>query len=119
VQGDERFRREGADVVTEVSISMAKAALGGEVEVYTLEEKCTSNTAVEIKAGTQPGEVLVRRGQGIPRVGEAGRGDHYVRFTVEVPKKLTARQEELMRELAAEMGEEVKEKRSLFGRSKK
>jgi molecular chaperone DnaJ len=119
VQGDERFRREGADILTEVTIGMAKAALGGEVEVYTLEDKCTASTTIEIKPGTQPGDHIVRRGHGIPRVGESGRGDQVVRFNVEVPKKLTSRQEELLRELAAEMGEDVKEKRGLFGRSKK
>jgi molecular chaperone DnaJ len=119
VQGDERFRREGADILTEVTISMAKAALGGEVEIYTLEDRCTGTATLEIKPGTQPGEMAVRRGQGIPRVGEAGRGDQGVRFTVEVPKKLTSRQEELLRELATEMGDDVKEKRGLFGRSKK
>jgi molecular chaperone DnaJ len=121
VQGDERFRREGADILTEVTISMAKAALGGEVEVYTLEEDCTASATIEIKAGTQPGEVVVRRGQGIPHVGEKGRGDQVVRFNVEIPKKLTTRQEELLRELAAEFGDEgmAKEKRGFFGRSKK
>jgi molecular chaperone DnaJ len=64
---------------------------------------------------------LVRRGHGIPRVSEGGRGDHILQFKIEIPKKLTARQEELMRELAGELGEVVKpEKRGLFGsRSKK
>jgi molecular chaperone DnaJ len=63
-----------------------------------------------------------RRGQGIPRVGSAatGRGDHVIQFKVEIPKKLTGRQEELLRELAGELGESVKEKKAgLFGRSKK
>ena len=119
VQGDERFRREGADILTEVHIGMAKAALGGEVEVFTLDDKCTGSASIEIKPGTQPGDHIVRRGGGIPRVGEAGRGDQVVRFNVEVPKKLTSRQEELLRELAAELGDDVKEKRGLFGRTKK
>lgn len=119
VQGDERFRREGADILTEVHIGMAKAALGGEVEVFTLEEKCTASTMIEIKPGTQPGDHIVRRGHGIPRVGESGRGDQVVRFNIDIPKKLTSRQEELLRELASELGDDVKEKRGLFGRSKK
>ncbi len=119
VQGDERFRREGADILTEVNVSIVKAALGGEVEVYTLENNCTGTTTLDIKPGTQPGDHIVRRGHGIPRVGESGRGDQVVRFNVEVPKKLTSRQEELLRELATELGEDVKEKRGLFGRSKK
>ncbi|MBX3154877.1 MAG: molecular chaperone DnaJ [Deltaproteobacteria bacterium] len=118
VQGDERFRRDGEDVVTELPVSFVKAALGGEVEVYTLDENCTGTATIDLKAGSQPGDVVVRRGQGIPRVGEQGRGDHHVLLRVEIPKKLTARQEELMRELATELGEGVREKRGLFGRKK-
>ena len=62
---------------------------------------------------------IVRRGHGIPRVGETGRGDQILQFKVEIPKKLTPRQEELMRELATELGETVRaEKRGLFHRKK-
>jgi molecular chaperone DnaJ len=120
VQGDERFRRDGEDVLTEVSVSFVKAALGGEVEIYTLEDGVTGSETVELKAGTQPGDTMVRRGKGIPRVSGGGRGDHVVLWRVEIPKKLTARQEELMRELATDLGEDgVKaERRGLFGRKK-
>jgi molecular chaperone DnaJ len=119
VQGDERFKRDGEDVVTEVPISFVKAALGGEVEVYTLDEKVTASATVELKAGTQPGDVIVRRGQGIPRIGHGGRGDQVILWKVEIPKKLSARQQELLRELATDLGEDVKaEKRGLFGRKK-
>jgi molecular chaperone DnaJ len=118
VQGDERFRRDGEDVLTEMPVSFVKAALGGELEVYTLDDNCNGSATIELKPGTQPGDVIVRRGQGIPRVGESGRGDHVVQLKVEIPKKLSAKQEELMRELATELGENVKEKRGLFGRKK-
>jgi molecular chaperone DnaJ len=119
VQGDERFRREGDDILTEVPVSFVKAALGGEIEVYTLEDNCTGTATVELKPGTQPGDAIVRRGQGVPHVGEHGRGDHVIQFKVEIPKKLSARQEELLRELASELGEDgVREKRGLFGRKK-
>jgi molecular chaperone DnaJ len=118
VQGDERFKREGDDILTEVPVSFVKAALGGEQEIYTLDDNCTGTAMIKLDPGTQPGEVFVRRGQGIPRVGDSGRGDHVVQFVVEIPTKLTARQEELMRELAKEMDEPVKEKRGLFGRKK-
>ncbi len=120
VQGDERFRREGDDVLSEVPISFVKAALGGEVEIYTLEDNCNGTATVELKPGTQPGDVIVRRGQGVPHVGEHGRGDHAIQFKVEIPKKLSARQEELLRELASELGEDGvrAEKRGLFGRKK-
>ena len=119
VQGDERFKRDGEDVLTEVPISFVKAALGGEVEIHTLEEQCTGSTTVELKPGIQPDEVIVRRGHGIPKVGESGRGDQVLQFKVDIPKKLTPRQEELMRELATELGETVRpEKRGLFHRKK-
>ena len=119
VQGDERFRRDGGDILTEVPISFVKAALGGEVEVHTLDEACTASTVVELKPGVQPGDIIVRRGHGIPIYGEGRRGDHVVQFKVDIPKKLTQRQEELMRELAGELGETVRaEKRGLFSRKK-
>jgi molecular chaperone DnaJ len=121
VQGDERFKRDGDDVLTEIPVSFVKAALGGEVEIYTLEDHCNGVATIDIKPGTQPGDVMVRRGQGIPHVGEHGRGDQVIQFKVEIPKKLSSRQEELLRELANELGEEgVKaEKRGLFGSKKK
>jgi molecular chaperone DnaJ len=119
VQGDDRFRRDGEDILTEVPVSFVKAALGGEVDVYTLDDGCDGSATVELKPGTQPGEVMVRRGQGIPRVGGGGRGDQVVQWKVEIPKKLTSRQEELLRELATDLGEGVRaEKRGLFGRKK-
>ena len=119
VQGDERFRRDGEDILSEVPVSFVKAALGGEVEIQTLDENCTGSATVEIKPGTQPGDVLVRRGQGIPRVTSQGRGDHVIQWRIEIPKKLTQRQEELLRELATDLGEGVKaEKRGLFSRKK-
>ena len=100
-------------------ISFVKAALGGEVEIYTLDDECNGTATIDLKPGTQPEEVMVRRGQGIPRVNEGGRGDHILQFKVEIPKKLTGRQEELLRELATELGETVKpEKRGLFSRKK-
>lgn len=119
VQGDERFKREGDDILTEIPVSFVKAALGGEVEIYTLDDNCNGTAMIELKPGTQPGDVIVRRGQGVPRVGQSGRGEQVIQFKVEIPKKLSARQQELLRELATELGEDVKaEKRGLFGRKK-
>lgn len=119
VQGDERFRREGQDVLTEVPVSFVQAVLGGEIEVPTLDENCLGTTTMELAAGTQPGDVMVRRGQGITHLGERGRGDHVIQWKVEIPKKLSGRANELMRELASELGVEVKEaKRGLFGKKR-
>jgi molecular chaperone DnaJ len=105
VKDDDRFERDGADVTSEVFISFAQAALGGEVAVDTLDNGCTGTTLLELRPGTQPGDEVVRRGQGIPIVGEDGRGDHTIRFIVEVPRKLTAKQEKLLREFAEELGD--------------
>jgi len=120
VRGDERFQRDGEDILTEVPVSFVKATLGGEVEIPILDDACAGTTTIEIRPGTQPGDHVVRRGAGIPRIGKSGRGEQVVRFRVEIPTRLSARQSELLRELAAEMEEDVKpEKRGLFGRLKK
>ena len=120
VQGDERFRRDGEDILTEVPISFVKAALGGEVEIYTLEDNCNGSATIELKPGTQPGDVIVRRGQGIPRVGQDGRGDQVIQFKVEIPKKLTAaagRADARARDGSRRRGVRA-EKRGLFSRKK-
>ena len=122
VQPDKRFLRDGEDVLTEIPISYVTAALGGEVEVPTLEEMCKGTARVEVKAGTQPGDVIVRSGKGVPRVSGRGSGDHVVRFRVEIPKKMSARERELLKEIADERGEVTgdggKRGSSLFGRLK-
>jgi molecular chaperone DnaJ len=112
VEGDERLHREGPDLFYDVHLSFPLAALGGTVNVPVLH----GEKEIHIKPGTQPGEVMVLRGLGVPRLDGPGRGDQVLRFQVEVPKKLTARAEELLRELSVELGEEAPEKRGLFSR---
>ena len=111
VDDDDRFERDGDDIISEVPISFFQAALGGEIEVDTLDDACEGTVLLELRPGTQPGDEIVRRGQGIQHVAEQGRGDHYIRFTLEIPKKLTAKQEKLLRELAADFGEESRPKK--------
>ena len=106
VDGDDRFERDGDDIISEVPISFFQAALGGEIEVDTLDNNCEGTAILELRPGTQPGDEIVRREQGIPHVTAQGRGDHYIRFTIEIPKKLTTKQEKLLRELAADFGED-------------
>ncbi len=120
VEHDERFLRDQEDILTEVPISYVRAALGGEVEIPTLEEECEATETVEVKPGTQPGDTVVRRGKGVPRVNGRGRGNQHVRFVVEIPKKLGSRERELLQQIADEHGEEVPEKKAgLFSRLKK
>jgi len=92
------FEREGPDVYCEVPVTYARAVLGGEVEVPTLRGK----SSLTVPRGTQSGQVLRMRGLGIPDPrGRGGRGDQLVRIAVEVPRKPTRREVELLRELEA------------------
>jgi molecular chaperone DnaJ len=73
-------------------------------------------TELDIAAGTQPGSVIKRRGQGIPVLGGRGRGDHLVHVEVTIPKKLDKAHEAALREMAEARGEEVAApKKSLLG----
>lgn len=121
VEPDPRFVREGDDVLTEVPVSYVTAALGGEVEVPTLDEACTGTATIEVKAGTQPNDTIVRTGKGVRSVSGRGRGDQVVRFRVEIPKKLSSRERELLREIAQERGDHPGDGKrgSLFGRNKR
>lgn len=96
------FVREGSNVVCEVPITFAQAALGAEIEVPTLEGK----VKIEVPPGTQSGKVFRLKGKGVREVGGHRRGDQLVRIIVEVPTRLTARQRELLKEFAACGGEE-------------
>lgn len=97
------FRRDGVDVICEVPVSFTQAALGVDVEVPTLDGKMS----VSVPAGTQPGHSMRLKGRGIHDVRGYGRGDQIVQIAVEIPKKLSARQRELLEEFAREEGEEV------------
>lgn len=104
------YRREGDDVLCTVPITFTHAALGGEVEVPTLDGK----GKLRVPAGTQPGTVLRIKGKGIPRRGGLGRGDQRVEVAIEVPTQLTDRQRMLLEELQKELGEEVTPQRRSF-----
>jgi molecular chaperone DnaJ len=104
------FRRDGDDVLCTVPVTFAHAALGGEVEVPTLDGK----GKMRVPPGTQPGVVLRIKGKGIPRRAGLGRGDQRVEVTIEVPTQLTERQRQIMEELARELGEDVQPQRSSF-----
>ena len=111
VEKDDRFTREkDGDVASEVLISFARAALGGEVEIDTLDDNCRGTAILELSPGTQPDDLVVRRDQGIPHLEGHGRGDHLIRFRIEVPRKLSDKQAKVLREFAAELGEELSEK---------
>lgn len=89
------FERAGADLSCEVPISFAAAALGGEVELPTLNG---GNVALKIPAGTQSGKVFRLRGKGVTTVRDPRQGDLFARVAVETPVNLTPEQEKLLRE---------------------
>jgi molecular chaperone DnaJ len=103
VTPDPRFERQGDHLHTSVSIGVAQAALGTEVEVATLEGTHT----VVLHAGTQHGYVERVRGEGVPHLRGRGRGDLFVHTVVETPSELDAEQEALLRQYAAARGEQV------------
>lgn len=89
------FRREGDDIFYELTINIARAALGTEVEVPTLEEKAK----LKIPAGTQTGQVFKLKHKGVPHLSGHGRGDEFVTARVVVPEGLSAQQKRLFEEL--------------------
>jgi molecular chaperone DnaJ len=92
VTEDERFVREGSDLVTAVNLSVSEAALGTTVAVPTLE----GGEEIEVPPGTQPGTVVTLKARGMPTIGRSRRGDQRVVLNVTVPRNLTAEQRELL-----------------------
>jgi molecular chaperone DnaJ len=103
VKSDKRFRRQGNDLISEVSVSMIQAALGTAVEVATLE----GPEVVRIPEGTQHGDVIRLKGKGIKHLRGSGRGDQHVVVSVKTTTRLSAREKELLQELAELRGERV------------
>ena len=96
------FRRDGIDVHSDYTIQFTQAALGAVIDLPTLD----GPVKMRIPEGTQPGRVFRIRGRGIPQAPgkNAPRGDHLVHINIEVPTELTARQRQLIEELAKESG---------------
>ena len=96
VEPHEFFEREGDDIIWRVPISFTLAALGGSIDVPTL----NGSKTIQIPKGTQPGEIFRLRNEGVPHLHGRGKGDQIVLVTIEVPKKVSKRQEELLEEFA-------------------
>ena len=95
------FHRQGFDLYLDMTIPFTTAALGGEITVPTLNGTVKYN----IPAGTQPGTTFRLREQGITKLRSTGKGDLLVKVTVDVPRRLTEEQRELIEKLAVSMGE--------------
>jgi molecular chaperone DnaJ len=110
------FQRDGADVFCKVPISMTTAALGGQIEVPTLEG---TMSRVKIPEGTESGRQFRLKGKGMPVLRSKSVGDLYIQVDVETPKSLTRRQRELLEEFERESRKETSpESAGFFARVK-
>ncbi|MCW2971250.1 MAG: hypothetical protein JWO23_2377 [Solirubrobacterales bacterium] len=113
VADDDRFVREGDHLITSLDVAAPLAALGGTLEVATLE----GIAAVELSAGTQPGEVLTVHGEGMPSLGRGRRGDLRVVVNVLVPRNLDDEQRQLMERLNETLtAENLRSEESMFAK---
>lgn len=103
VQDDPELMRDGDDLVHRMRVNFVDASLGTEAEVPTLD----GSKAVKVEPGTQPGETLTLRGEGMPRLRRRGRGDLKVVVDVMVPTRLNHEQRDLLRRFDEVSGEET------------
>jgi len=113
VREDERFVREGQDLITALDVPAPLAALGGTLQTPTLD----GTAAVEVPPGTQPGEVIALRGQGMPSLRGGRRGELKVVVNVVVPRRLSEEQRELIGRLQETLTEEnLRSEESMFAK---
>lgn len=93
------FIREGADIFSEATLSIPQIVLGDVFEVNTIDGK----VKLRIPSGTEPGALVRIKGKGVPKL-SGGRGDHYVRVKLEVPKNLSSKERELYEQLKSVQG---------------
>ena len=103
VRAHQRFTRDGNDLVCEIPVAFTQAALGAHLTLDTLD----GAEDLVVPAGTQSGRVFKLRGRGVPHLHGRSRGDVLVRVRVETPSGLSRAEEDLLRQLAEERGEEV------------
>lgn len=101
MQPDARWQRDGADLVYELPVSYPDAALGIKAQVPTLKDGET--LTVKVAPGTQSGDTVVLRGEGMPRIDGRGRGDYVNIIRVQVPTKVSSRTKKILQELKASL----------------
>jgi molecular chaperone DnaJ len=110
VKEHEFFEREGNDIHISVPISFTQAVFGDSIEIPTLKGRAR----LKIPDGTQPGTIIKMKGKGIPYTDGFGAGDQNVHINVEVPRKLSKKQEAILKDYAKESGEDANPHKSFF-----
>ena len=110
VKEHKMFKRDGQDIILEMPISFAQAALGATLIVPTVDGK----VQYDLPEGTQTGTVFRLRGSGVPSVNGRGRGDQYVKVNVEIPRNLNHEQKELLRKFDEATGDSCYSERGGF-----
>ena len=109
IQPHEFFERDGDNLHCKLVVPMVQAALGADIEIDGIYED--EKVTVAIPEGCQNDQIVRVKGFGMPRLKSDARGDLFAHIAVEVPKKLSKRERELLEELAEEMGEDVNEEK--------
>jgi len=113
VREDKRFVREGDDLITALDVAAPVATLGATLEVPTLE----GSSSLDVPAGTQPGEVLTLRGEGMPALSSGRRGNLKVVVNVVIPRRLSEEQRELLEQLNGTLSDEnLRSEESMFAK---
>jgi molecular chaperone DnaJ len=115
IKPHEFFQRDGADLFCRVPISMTAAALGGEIEVPTIDGK---KARVAVPEGTQTGKQFRLRSKGMPVLRSGQAGDMYIQVSVETPVNLSRRQKELLREFEQQAKDNSPQSEGFFARAK-
>ncbi|MBQ6594244.1 MAG: molecular chaperone DnaJ [Clostridia bacterium] len=110
VRAHRLFTREGDNLMIDVPLTVVQAALGADVDIPTLGKPYRYH----FPEGTQPEQVFVIRGEGVPRLRGSGKGDLYVKAVVEIPKKLNEKQKSLLREFEGTTTDRQYEKKKGF-----
>ncbi len=110
VRPDPMFVRDGFDIHTEIPITFTQASLGGEIDVPTIDGK----EKFVIPEGTQTGTVMRFKSKGVKKLSRSDRGDQYLKVIVEVPRNLSKKQKDLLKEFEGSLGEKNYEKRKSF-----
>ena len=110
VQPHKYFRRRQDDILLDLNINLAQAALGADIDVPTVD----GSHRLKVPAGSQPGRIFTIKSKGIPHLRGAGRGDMHVIVGVEIPTHLTLDQRKLFEQLAKTLGSEVRPQERSF-----